>query len=164
MTQALAWVYRNAVLYGGDPKRIVVAGHSAGGHLATMLLSCDWQAVGRDLPLQLVKDALSISGLYDLEPLRHTAFLQDDLKLTPQAVRRLSPVNFPAPRGRLITVAGTKESDEFLRQNLLLQKAWGRQAVPVCETVAGVNHLDILHGLVDTKARLHALAKGLLGI
>jgi arylformamidase len=164
MTQALAWVYRHAALYGGDPERIVVAGHSAGGHLATMLLCCDWKVVGRDLPPSLVKDALSISGLYDLEPLRHAAFLQDDLKLTPKAVRQLSPVNFPAPRGRLFTVAGTNESDEFLRQNLLIQKVWGHQAVPVCETVAGANHLDILHELVDAKARLHGLAKGLLGL
>lgn len=164
MTHALAWVHRNARLYGGDPGRIVVAGHSAGGHLATMLLCCDWKSVGRDLPSRLVKQALSISGLVDLEPLRNTPFVQDDLQLTPKAVRQLSPVAFPAPRGTLVAVAGTNESDEFLRQNLLIQKVWGRRAVPVCETVAGVNHFNILHELVDPSARLHALAKGLLGL
>lgn len=164
MTGAVAWVYRHAALYGGDPKRIVVVGHSAGGHLATMLLSCDWKSLDRDLPTSLIKGALSISGMYDLEPLRHAAFLQSDLKLTPKAVRQLSPVHFPAPRGPLITVAGTNESDEFLRQNRLIQKVWGQNTVPICETVAGVNHLDILHKLVDPKARLHGLAKNLLGL
>lgn len=164
MTHALAWIYRNAHLYGGDPARIVVAGHSAGGHLATMLLCCDWKSVGRDLPSRLVKQALSISGLVDLEPLRNLPFLQEDLKLTPKAVRQLSPVAFPAPRGTLVAVAGTNESDEFLRQNLLIQKVWGRRAVPVCETVAGVNHYTIMHELVDPAARLHALAEGLLGL
>ena len=164
LSSATAWVYRYASLYGGDPQRIVVVGHSAGGHLATMLLSCQWKSVGRDLPSTLVKSALSISGLYDLEPLRHAPFLQNDLKLTPQSVRRLSPVHFPAPRGRLITVAGTNDSDEFLRQNLLIQKVWGQKSVPICETVAGVNHLNILYELVDPTARLHRLAKNLLGL
>ena len=55
MAHALAWVHRNIALYGGDPGRIVVAGHSAGGHLAAMLVSCQWKAVGRDLPPDLVK-------------------------------------------------------------------------------------------------------------
>ena len=40
MVHALAWTYRNAALYGGDPKRIVVVGHSAGAHLAAMMLCC----------------------------------------------------------------------------------------------------------------------------
>ncbi len=164
VASATAWVYRYAALYGGDPKRIVVVGHSAGGHLATMLLSCQWKSLERDLPSTLIKSALSISGLYDLEPLRHAPFLQSDLKLTPQSVRRLSPVHFPAPRGCLVTVAGTNDSDEFLRQNLLIQKVWGQKSVPICETVAGVNHLNILHELVDPTARLHRLAKNLLGL
>ncbi len=53
MVRALAWIWRNAALYGGDPNRIVVAGHSAGGHLASMVLCCDWKAVGNDLPKEL---------------------------------------------------------------------------------------------------------------
>ena len=52
MTRALAWTFRHAALYGGDPRRIVVAGHSAGGHLAAMLLRCRWPIVGADLPVQ----------------------------------------------------------------------------------------------------------------
>jgi acetyl esterase/lipase len=37
MTHALAWVWRNIAQYGGNPKDVVVAGHSAGGHLAAMV-------------------------------------------------------------------------------------------------------------------------------
>jgi arylformamidase len=164
MVHAVAWTWRHAALYGGDPRRIVVAGHSAGGHLAAMMLSCDWQAVARDLPPDLVRRALSISGLYDLEPLRHTPFLQGDLRLTPQAVRRASPAFFPVPAGTLYAAVGALESEEFLRQNTLIRDRWGAQAVPVCESIPGTNHLDVVHELVDPKARLHAMAKELLGL
>jgi len=164
MVRALAWTYRHAALYGGDPRRIVVAGHSAGGHLGAMLLSCDWKAVGRDLPAQLVRSTLSIAGVYELEPLRQTPFLQDDLKLTPSTAHRLSPAYFPKPKGTLYAVAGAKESEEFQRQRALIRQRWGKAAVPVCETVDGANHFDVLHELVDPQARLHAMALDLLGL
>jgi len=164
MVKALAWTFRHAALYGGDPKRIVVAGHSAGGHLAAMMLSCDWRAVAPGLPAQLVRSALSISGLYDLAPIARTPFLKDDLRLTPASVKRLSPALFPAPRGRLYAVAGADESGEFLRQNTLIAERWGRRAVPVCEAVPGTNHFTILHALADPASRLHGLALDLLGL
>ena len=164
MVQALAWTWRHAHLYGGDAKRIVVAGHSAGGHLAAMLLSCDWKAVGADLPRDLVKKALAISGLFDLDAIRRTPFLQPDLRLTPASVRRLSPAGFPAPRGTLVAVAGGDESEEFLRQTQLIQKLWGRQTVPVSEALPGLNHFSVLHDLVDPDTRLNQLARQLLGL
>jgi arylformamidase len=164
ITHALAWVWRHATLYGGNPGRIVVAGHSAGGHLAAMMLSCRWKVVGADLPAQLVSGALSISGLYDLEPLRHTSFLQPDLGLTPASVKRLSPAFFARPRGTLYAVAGRNESEEFQRQNQLIRDQWGPTSVPVCETVAARHHLDVLHDLADPDGRLHELALRLLGL
>ena len=164
MTHALAWVWRNPGVHSGDPNRIAIAGHSAGGHLAAMMLSCRWKDVGDDLPPKLVPGALSISGLYDLEPIRNTPFLQQDLQLTPAAVKRLSPAFFPRPRGTLYTVAGINESDEFLRQNQLIRDQWGPTTVPVCETIPGRHHLDVLHDLADPQARLHDLTLRLMGL
>jgi arylformamidase len=167
MVQALAWVYRHIAEHGGDLDRITVVGHSAGGHLAAMLLLCQWSAVGDDLPAALVKNALSISGLYDLEPLRHTPFLQPDLRLTPEQVRQASPAGLPAPsvrggRGLLYSVAGGEESGEFIRHNRLIQRAWGRRAVPVSEVLPGLNHFSVLPALARPAHRLNQLATILL--
>jgi arylformamidase len=163
MTRALAWTWRNAALYGGDPRRIVVAGHSAGGHLAAMLLCCDWKAVARDLPARLVSKALSLSGLFDLETLRKTPYLQGDLRLTPASAKRLSPALFPAPRGTLYAVVGADESEEDLRHNALIRQAWGPRTVSVCETLPGHHHLSILTDFADPQGRTHQLALQLLG-
>ena len=164
MVRAVEWVYRNAATYGADRGRIVVAGHSAGGHLAAMMLSCLWNQVAKDLPPGLVTSALAISGIFDLEPLRHTPFLKDDLKLTAASARALSPAFFPAPGGSLSAVVGAEESEEFLRQNELIRQAWRPRAVPVCEQILGTNHLNVLHNFADSRGRLHDIALRMLGL
>ena len=68
---AVAWVHAHAAEIGGDPARIFVSGHSAGGHLTAMLLATDWTTLGR--PADVVKGGVAISGLYDLEPIRLAA-------------------------------------------------------------------------------------------
>lgn len=139
MVKALAWVWRHIDTWGGDASRIHVAGHSAGGHLAAMMLACDWRAYAPDLPPDLVKSVLSVSGLYELDSLRRSPMLQEALRLDDEQVFKASPAWLPAPkRGVLHTVVGGMESEAFLAHNQLIQNAWAsnvcqpRRCCPAC--------------------------------
>ena len=171
MAHALAWVWHHIGEWGGDRRRITVAGHSAGGHLAAMMMACRWPELDPQLPADLVRNGLSISGLHDLEPIRHTPSLQPALQLTPEQVRQVSPAGLPAPhvrgrgrglRGQLYSVAGGDESEAFWAQNALIQQAWGHKVVPVAENLPGLNHFSILDALVTPGQRLHQLALELM--
>jgi arylformamidase len=163
VARSVAWTWHNIARFGGDRRRIVVAGHSAGGHLAAMMLACQWPQLDAALPKDVVRSALAISGLHDLEPIMQAPFLQVDLQLTPEQVAQASPARLPAPRsGALYSVAGGDESPEYHRQNRLIQEAWGGRRVPVCELLPGLNHFSVLDALVDPSHRLHQLAVDLL--
>jgi arylformamidase len=163
MVKAVAWVFRNVHRFGGDPKRITLVGHSAGGHLATMLLACDWRVYDFALPHDLVSKALSISGLYELESVRATPFLKDSLRLTEEDSVCNSPAWMPAPKNAtLYSVCGALESPEFIRHNTLMQQAWGTACVPVTEAIEGLQHFSVLEALANPSHRIHALASDLM--
>jgi arylformamidase len=159
MVKALAWTWSNIGKYGGDPSRITVIGHSAGGQLAAMMLACVWQAYDAKLPQDLVKNAISISGLHDLEAVMQSPYLQQSVNLTPKQVRMASPARLPAPAGgKLYALCGELESEEYHRQNRVIRDAWGAQCVPVCELLPDRNHFTALEALAETGNRLNQLA------
>lgn len=163
MEKAVAWVWQNIARHGGDPGRITVAGHSAGGQLAAMLLTSVWPLIGSGLPDGTVRSALSISGLHDLEPLMFTPFLQSTLKLNDQQVLLFSPARLQAPtQGTLHCVAGADESEEMVRQTRLIQDAWGSHAVPRCQVLAGLHHFSIVDALAQPGHDVHHMALNLL--
>lgn len=152
--RALAWLHENAGRYGFDPSRIYVGGHSAGGHLTAMMMCARWRDVSPQLPVDLVKGGVAMSGLYDLEPIRMAKFLNDDLKLDSLSVLRLSPAYMkPATSAPVITCVGGDESDEFKRQNALLARHWPKNFagdVPM----PGLNHFTVCDELTQTGSAL----------
>jgi arylformamidase len=152
--RAHAWLYRNADRLGFDPNRITTAGHSAGAHLTAMMMAALWPVFGADLPADLVKGALAVSGIYDLEPLLHAPFVRSDLKLTPKLARLLSPVHLPPATGRpLYTAVGGLESGEFRRQTALIGKAWPR-TVARTMPMPGFHHLNVIEELANPASPL----------
>jgi len=114
--RALDWLHREAADLGFEPERIFVAGHSAGGHLAVMAASS--QAAN------LIKGTCSISGVYDLRPLR-LSYHQDILALSEDEAAALSPIlRVPAHAAPLICAVGSEETEEFLVQQAELVAAW----------------------------------------
>jgi arylformamidase len=154
MLRALAWIYRKADDLGFDPQRIYVSGHSAGGHLAAMMLAALWQRYAGDLPGDLVKGALTISGVFDLEPLVHAPFVNVDLHLDQERAATLSPARMlPATSAPVYTAVGGLESHEFKRQSALLAKRWRRNVVRDVP-MAGFNHLTVNEELANPASPL----------
>ena len=146
---SVAWLHRNAGALGGDPDRITVSGHSAGGHLVAMLMSTDWTRFA-GLPADVVKAGCGISGLYDLEPIR-LSYLNETLGLTMETARRNSPVHLvPASAGPLLLPVGALEGDEYHRQTDSLAAAWRRRGLHVeVMDMAGHDHFSIITELAD---------------
>jgi arylformamidase len=147
---AVAWTLRNIAQYGGDPSRVAVGGHSAGGHLSAMCLQTAWDT-DYGLPRDPLKAALLISGLHELEPLRYS-YLQPMIQLDEGIIRRLSPAATvrACPTPTWVTWGGA-ESSEFARQSALYHAAATALGNPVeLRAVPGADHFTVIHGLEDS--------------
>ena len=162
MLRASRWLWLNAEQYGMDQDRLYVSGHSAGGHLAAMMMCAVFPVFDARLPKDLWKGALAVSGVYDLRPLPHVDFLQQDLRLDEDAALRLSPALIaPATRAPVMTSAGGDESSEFRRQNALLGERW-KSAFAGDVAMPGKNHFSVVDGLADQASPLFAGSRRLM--
>jgi arylformamidase len=147
--RAIAWVYRNAKSFGGDPERIHLSAHSSGAHLSGVALTTDWEGEF-GLPKDIVKSALLCSGMYDLEPVRLSARSRyvkftDGMEEALSSQRRLKWLNTP-----LILCYGTCESPEFQRQSRDFAAAVKAAGKPVELIVAqNYNHFEGIETLAS---------------
>ena len=134
---------------------LLAMGHSAGGHLAAMLMATDWTA--RGLPADTVVAGMPISGLFDLAPLLETSVISA-LVLDGAEARRLSPLSLPSPGLRLHAIVGGDEGVEYARQSRKIAEAWGG----TWESLPGANHFTVLDPLADPDSAMVRSALGLL--
>jgi arylformamidase len=158
--RAIAWIYRNATSFGGDPERIYISGHSSGAHLAGVAVTTDWR---RDfsLPADVIKGAVLVSGMYDLRGPRlssRSSYVKFDDSteeaLSPQ--RHLDRLTAP-----LIVAYGSLETPEFQRQSRDFAAAVKAAGKPV-ELIRGegYNHFEFIETLANPYSPLARAALG----
>jgi arylformamidase len=140
--RAVAWVYRNAASFGGDPNALYLSGFSSGSHLGGCVVITEWDKQG--LPRDILKGALLGSGMYDLKPARlskRSSYVKftDEVEQALSAQRHLDKIHTP-----LVLVHGTLETPEFQRQSRDFRAAVQAAGKPVKLIVAkGHNHFEI---------------------
>jgi acetyl esterase/lipase len=149
----VSWVITHAKEYGGDPERVFVSGHSAGGHLTAMAMDDPRVAGG-----------VAISGIFDLEPIRLN-YLNDKLRLDPAEAERNSPMrHLPSKAGPLVVTVGLGELPELIRQSEEYAAAWTKKGLrgrylPVPKH----DHFSILEELAQPKGAILAALKEMAG-
>ena len=151
---ALAWTLRNIQQYGGDPARVAIGGHSAGGHLTAMALQTEW-AEDYGLPQDPFVAAIPFSGLFDIAPLRYS-YLQPQIQLDEGIIRRNSPAFSVRPcKTPLWITWGGDETSEFARQAELYHQAWGQAGnASELRAVPGANHFTVISGFEDSNSEV----------
>ncbi|UYG07133.1 alpha/beta hydrolase [Halomonas sp. M4R1S46] len=149
--EALRHLWHQAEGYGIDRHRIQVGGHSAGGHLGACLVSTDWPDLDPAMPSDPIRSALLVSGLFELEPMRHMSF--GALLGLPDAetARALSPrFATPNPGLRLQLAVGERESAAFHWQSRELARRWGAHLEGIqVSSVPGTHHFSVMETLAE---------------
>ena len=146
--RAVAWVYRNAKAFAGDPDRLYLSSHSSGSHLSGCVVTHDWSR--EELPRDILKGAMLGSGMYDLKPVRlskRSKYVRftDEMEAALSAQRHIDKLYTP-----LILAYGTYETPEFQRQTRDFHAAVQAAGKPVELLVGeGYNHFEMLETLAN---------------
>ncbi|WP_050605560.1 alpha/beta hydrolase [Ruegeria sp. 6PALISEP08] len=140
---ALLWLAAQAGTLGFDPSRITLSGHSAGAHLAAMIIATSSDALAK-AGLR-IRDVILISGIYDLEPISLMS-VNDPLQLTPVEVNDLSPIrNLPRPGPRYYVTVAERDTPEFIRQSRDYAERLRKAGHSVSfDLKKGMQHFDII--------------------
>ena len=149
---ATNWLMLNGIKHRMAAERVVISGHSAGGHLTAALFATPWSrfafAPGR------IVGGVPISGLADFEPIRRFSF-NSDFRLDPAAVERLNLyTRKPTLSAPLVIAVGGSESSEFVRQSQVLNDAW-QSIVKSFLVLPGYNHFSVVDAFAERGQPLH---------
>ena len=145
---ALIWLWKNSRDYAISKDRINISGHSAGGHITGMVLATDWQQISSDLPKNLVKTGIPISGLYQLEPLRKTS-IAEALGLDDAETMALSPHFLePITTAPILVILGEAETPAFHWQTDQFIEKWKlNEALVEYHSEPGADHFEVIERL-----------------
>ncbi len=145
--RAIAWTYKNAANFDGDPERLYIGGHSSGGHLCGVALVTDWQREF-GLPPTIVKGGACMSGMYDMKPVRlskrgNYVHFNDEMEQAMSSQRHLDLIRAP-----IVVTYGTNETPEFQRQNRDFAAALKAADKPVeLIEAANYNHFEMMESV-----------------
>ena len=161
--EAIVWIWNNAEDYLISKHRINVSGHSAGGHITGMMLATDWSMISNDIPKDIIKTGVPISGLYQLDPIRETT-IADALGLDDQESLTLSPHFFePQTEAPILVTLGGGETPEFFWQTDKFFHRWKDFKAPLDYFAEpDVDHFGVVERLADSKSQIFNKVKNFI--
>ena len=162
--RAVLWVWKNSQDYGLDANRLYIAGHSAGGHLTAMMLTTNWKLIDPEMPSQPFKGACALSGIYDLEPIRLSPFVNEALGLKKEDVQYNSPIFLnPKLDIPLLLGVGELETEEFKRHQAELYSAWTAMGADITSlTVPDCHHYTIVEKFGNPESEFNRIVREII--
>jgi arylformamidase len=154
---AVGWLWSHSKELGISRDNFNIFGHSAGGHLTTEMMFTDWTREAEDLPKDLIHAGVSVSGIYDFEPILYCTE-NEGLKMDAEEARTVSPIyRTPATDAPHLISFGLEEPPDMRRQsNDFFDKFKHASTRMECLPVPDVDHFDVVNVLRDEDSEIFA--------